>query len=91
MSKYYSTVTTDKGVTTRAGNHYVTAAAQSWEGSVSVTLGTMDEKSEKMVEIRVGPGSTSCPSNSVLYVKLSDLLNGKKLKMVPVEDEDGNS
>lgn len=76
MSKFYGTLTSDKGSTTRAGHHWIKATAQSWEGSVCVSLFKGATSGELLVEIEVGEGSTSCPSKSIWRKPLKELLNG---------------
>lgn len=38
ISKYYGTLTSDKGTSTRAGHKYMSASAQTHEGSVMVEI-----------------------------------------------------
>lgn len=52
-SKYYGTLVSDKGESTRAGHRFISASAQSWDGSVTVTVadGIMS------VQVREGSGT----------------------------------
>ena len=73
MSKFYGTLDSDKGVTTRAGHTYIRATAQSWEGSASVTL-EADGDGKVWLALHVGHGSTSCPISLVWRKSLGSLL-----------------
>lgn len=73
MSKFYGTLDSDKGITTRAGHTYIRATAQSWEGSASVTLDE-EEDGTVWVCLHVGHGSTSCPCSLVWRQPLASLL-----------------
>lgn len=74
MSQLYGTLTSDSGVSTRAGHRYVRASAQSWEGSVTVEL------HENMVSIDVQPGSGT-GGRRLLTVTLDKLLQAEGLVM----------
>ena len=70
MSKYYGTLESDKGSTTRAGHKYIEASARTYDGSVTVTI------CDGMVTFRVSEGS-ECGGNVIYTGKLSDLLNAQ--------------
>ena len=82
MSKYYGTLSSDKGDSTRAGHRYMRATAQSWEGSVGVRL-SENENGEMEVDITASSGSVAYPHHMVLACKLSDLLACSELKLAP--------
>lgn len=73
MSKFYGTLESDKGVTTRAGHQYIQATAQSWAGSASVTLSPGND-GKLWVQLHVGHGSTSQPRTLVWTQPLASLL-----------------
>lgn len=73
MSKFYGTLSSDKGDTTRAGHQYIQATAQSWEGSASVTL-QPDDDGQVWISLHVGQGSTSQPRRLVWRQPLRRLL-----------------
>ena len=72
MSKFYGTLSSDKGDTTRAGNRYISAAAQSFDGSIIVSINGDD------VDISVAEGSRTY-GRTLFSGKLSDLLAAKSL------------
>ena len=64
MSKLYATINADNGrsVTTRRAHHEVAATAQSWDGSVQVSLG-YDELTESLgVRVCLDRGSDANPN-----------------------------
>jgi hypothetical protein len=60
MSKFYGTLTSDKGQSTRAGHHFIRATAQSFDNSIAVEL--IGEGEGQMVSITAAKGSTETPS-----------------------------
>lgn len=72
ISKVYGTLTTDKGVSTRTGNKFVKASAQSWDGSVSVEI------NNGAVRILVGMGSSN-GGRELLSVPLEKLMRADSL------------
>lgn len=84
MSKLYGSVTNERGgKSTRAAHREVTATAQSWEGSVSVTI-----TANHMITFRAQGGSTASPTRVLLECPLADLVeHGASLRVVlPVAD-----
>jgi hypothetical protein len=70
MSKYYGTLESDKGRTTRAGHKYIDASARTYDGSVTVTI------RDGIVTLQVSDGS-AVGGNVIYSGKLSDLLNAQ--------------
>lgn len=78
MSKLYGTVTNESSKTsTRCARSIVTAAAQSYAGSVAVTIRFVD--GVEFLEIAAGPGSDSDPSHVLLACPLSYLVSGVRV------------
>jgi len=76
MSKFYGTLASDKGETTRAGHHWIRATAQSFEGSVSISLIPSPNEGEGLLaELEVSGGSNPSPRNRVWRVTLRELLS----------------
>lgn len=76
MSKLYGTLTNqDSKISTRCAQSIITAAAQSYEGSVAVTLRYAPD-GECICEIASGKGSNSDPSRVLLSCPLSYLVSG---------------
>lgn len=65
--RYYGTLISDKGVTTRAGHRFIQAAAQTFAGSVSVDI------KDGHVTIMVSEGSGT-GGRTLLNAPLADLL-----------------
>ncbi len=76
MSEFYGFVQGNRGPATKGGSKAsgIAAAAQSWDGSVSVELFYKDGQIH--CRIHAGPGSTSNPGYCLYYGPLSDLVNG---------------
>ena len=74
MSKFYGSVTTDKGVSTRAGHRYVVATAQSYDGSISVSIDAAGK-----VIICAGEGSQPVPVFPVWSGTLRDIIDSGHL------------
>ncbi len=84
MSKFYGTLTSDKGTTTRAGHRYMSAAAQTYDGSVIVEI------SNGIVEIQVSDTSATS-GRTVLQMPLKDLVTmGMENLMLEVPQTDIN-
>ena len=83
MSKLYVTANSDAVKTSKhaRGHHWVKATAQSWKGSLQVT---MDENEN--VEIRLADTSTTECAHLLLACKLDDLVRypggARKLEIV---------
>ena len=73
MSKVYGTLRTEKGGVTRQGNQYVTATAQSYEGSVSVSIKW--SPAGNRVELRAEKGSTATPGHLFWNGDLTELVS----------------
>lgn len=81
MSKMYGTLVSDKGVSTRAGHSFIKAVAQSYEGSVAVSIDTgSDGKGSGRVRIYVAKGS-SVAGKLLLEVPLEKLLSATGLSI----------
>jgi hypothetical protein len=73
MSKLYGTLTNeDSKTSTRCARSIITASAQSYEGSVSVTIRYHD--GTPIVEIAAGHGSDSNPSRTLGIFRLDELI-----------------
>ena len=74
MSKFYGTLSSDSGEPrTKTGHQWIMATAQSWEGSVSVSI---DEEAGKLwVSIRVAGYSLNMPTRLVYRRPLAELVN----------------
>lgn len=87
MSRFYGTLTSDKGQSTRAGHHWIRATAQSYGGSISVTIGqgTHAKNSPLFVTIRASERSTDSPEVLIAEVELETLLGvaGGEYELVP--------
>lgn len=68
MSALYGTLASDKGTTTRAGHHHIKACAQSWDGSIIVTL-----DKDGSFRVSFGEGSTTYGEKVLLQGNLADL------------------
>ena len=78
MATFYGTLQGARGEATRCGSRQsgIHAAAQSWDGSVAVTL--YEEDGETMARILAGRGSTSHPFGRTVYAgPLRDLIEGQ--------------
>lgn len=53
---YYGTLESDKGKTTRAGHQYIDATAQTFDGSVTVSIGKGTKKNRVQIFVRRGSG-----------------------------------
>ena len=85
MSKFYGTLQSDKGTTTRAGHRYITATAQTWNGSVAVNVEPVGD--DFHVIISVGSGSTAHPLDTLVAGKLSAMLTRARQGKVVIIDE----
>jgi len=72
VSKFYGTVTSDKGERTRTGHKFIRATAQSFEGSVGVEI-RPTASGGLFVTLLIGKGSTPAPSFEVLTIGLGEL------------------
>lgn len=91
MSRLYATITTDARRTqpTARGHRQVTAAAQSWDGSIAVTLIQTDDATGPEVQISIGTGSTDRPGCLLWSGPLAALLApGAALQLRRAEDVD---
>jgi hypothetical protein len=68
MSKYYGTIVTDKGTSTRAGHRWVKACAQTHDGSVIVEI------QDDCVLIGLASGSSTGSHVPFFNGKLSEML-----------------
>jgi len=73
MSKFYGTLTNDRGFqSTRTGHQNIKATAQSWSGSVSVEL--YEKDGEIIVQVKYdNDTSTANPFQSLFTCKLSEI------------------
>lgn len=69
MSRFYGTVTSDKGTSTRAGHRHIRASAQSREGSVSVEI---IEPGIVVIDVQEASGTGG---RQLLRVTLADLVH----------------
>ena len=75
MSKYYGTLESDKGTSTRAGHRYMSASAQTFDGSVTVSID--GDKVRILCQQHSGTGGR------VLFQgKLQDLLEAVELQPI---------
>jgi hypothetical protein len=83
MSKLYGTLTNqDSKTSTRCASSIITAAAQSYEGSVAVTIRYQD--GIPVVDIAASPGSNADPSRVLATFYLADLVReGTYLSIIP--------
>jgi len=70
MSKFYGTLRSDKGSTTRAGHQWIRATAQSYDGSVSVHLSGCGDQME--VIIAEESGSCDDPNGTIFRMPFSE-------------------
>ena len=68
MSNYYGTLTSDKGTSTRAGHRFITATAQSYDGSIGVSI-----SDSGWVSLRVEEGSVSNPARVLWEGNIDEL------------------
>lgn len=88
MSEFYGTLQGNRGPATRQGSKDsgIHAAAQSWEGSVSVRLFRHWEAGDIWCTIRAVDGSHSYPAGRTIYNgPIADLLAGNFLIVHPIE------
>lgn len=72
MSKFYGTLTNEKGKATKSGHKYIRATAQNYGGSVQVILAP--HKGEIWVEIYVSDISEDNPAKRILSMPLGDFI-----------------
>lgn len=72
MTRLYGTITSDKGTATRTSHHSIIAAAQSFDGSVAVTLYYV--LGDAYVDIDADNGSTATPGRSLYSGRLDELI-----------------
>ena len=82
MSKFYGTLESDKGVSTRAGHQRIRASAQSHDGSVSVEI------FHGIVIIDVAPNSNT-GGRQLLRTSLEKLLQAEGLALKKAKRKEG--
>jgi hypothetical protein len=71
MANLYGTLQSEKtGKVTRTANNIIQATAQSWQGSISVSL-----NQHGVVQISVGEGSTDSPDRLIVCTGIENFLD----------------